>query len=180
MVVPPHHHQAPAPQAFMGQHAMLHHQSSFHSQQPQLISHPSFGYQTMAPAPPSMASPGPIPGGKRKIRLKLQEEILSKPAHARRASFFQFAGRSAHKLNRQGPVNAPAEEINEVDRGTITVSWFEGTSSIELVDHVNRSVSRKLKLGDDKELDDIRIVDTTSDPPEGELSILYGGCFMTL
>ena len=61
-----------------------------------------------------------------------------------------------------------AEQVNEVDRGTISVSWFEGTSSLELQEHVNKSVLRKLKLDKGQQLDDIRILDTKVDPPEGK------------
>ena len=63
---------------------------------------------------------------------------------------------------------APKERMNEVDRGTTTVSWFEGTSSAELAEHVNKSEARKLEFGNDPQLDDnIPILDTNNDPPEG-------------
>ena len=170
MVQPPRNHsQAPAPHAFMPQPpSLLHHQSSFHSQQSHLIGQ-SFGYQTMpqamAPIPPSPL-PASVAGGKRKIKLRLQEEILARPSHERRTSF--FFGRSSSKTLLRRERTTSEGQINEVDRGTITVSWFEGTSSIELQEHVTRSVSRKLKLESGQTLDDIRILDTKSDPPEGK------------
>lgn len=176
MVQPPRNHsQAPAPHAFMPQPpSMLHHQSSFHSQQSHLIGQ-SFAYQTMpqamAPIPPSPL-PASVGGGKRKIKLRLQEEILARPSHERRTSF--FFGRSSSKTLLRRERTTSEGQVNEVDRGTITVSWFEGTSSIELQDHVTRSVSRKLKLESGQTLDDIRILDTKSDPPEGGFYFLLG------
>jgi len=53
-----------------------------------------------------------------------------------------------------------------VKRGTISISWFEGTTSAELQEHVKRSIARKLHLSEETELDDIRILDTSVDPPE--------------
>ena len=166
MVMPPPHNQGQPPHAFIAQPpAMLHHQSSFHSHQAHMIGQTSFGYQAM----PAMAPlPSPLPavgGGKRKIKLILQEEILARPSHARRTSFF-FGGRSTRNF-RERTISEGEGQVNEVDRGTITVSWFEGTSSLELQEHVNRSVSRKLKLQDGQTLDDIRIMDCKVDPPEG-------------
>ena len=55
-----------------------------------------------------------------------------------------------------------------VDRGTISVSWYDGTTSLELQQHVRKSVLRKLKSEKkDVELEDIRIIDESTDPPEG-------------
>lgn len=173
MVMPPPHNQGQPPHAFMPQApaAIMHHQASFHSHQAQIIGGQSFGYQAMPPAmapamAPAMPSPAPLaaPGGKRKIKLRLQEEILARPTHGRRKSFF-FGGTASSRKNRERTISE-GQDINEVDRGNITISWFEGTSSSELQEHVNRSVSRKLKLGDKQTLDDIRILDTKVDPPE--------------
>jgi hypothetical protein len=63
----------------------------------------------------------------------------------------------------------PAPELYKtVDRGTVTVSWYEGTSSLELQQHVRNSVVRKLKLDNSSvQLDDLRVLDDTVDPPEG-------------
>mmetsp|Transcript_31316 Transcript_31316/g.45645 ORF Transcript_31316/g.45645 Transcript_31316/m.45645 type:complete len:875 (+) Transcript_31316:214-2838(+) len=54
------------------------------------------------------------------------------------------------------------------DRGTITVSWYEGTTTVELQDHVRNSVSRKLKLkvGGSKQLKDIQLIDENVVPNE--------------
>ena len=119
----------------------------------------------MAPIPPSPLQA--TPGGKRKIKLRLQEEILARPSHERRKSF--FFGRSSTKDLLRRERTTSEGEPSEIDRGAITVSWFEGTSSMELQEHVTRSVSRKLKLNSGQTLDDIRILDTKSDPPEGKL-----------
>jgi len=54
-----------------------------------------------------------------------------------------------------------------VERGRITVSWYEGTTTLELNEHVRKSVVRKLKLDEHMEIADLRFIDETSDPPEG-------------
>jgi len=158
--------QAPgqAPHSFMPQPpTMLQHQSSFQStsHQPQM----TFGYQAngMLPGMVPMPSPTQNNNGKRTIRLKLQEEILARPSHGRRKSFF-FA-RPTSLAGRERTI--PEAQINEVDRGIVTVSWYEGTSSIELQEHVMKSVTRKLKLNNSQTLNDIRILDTRVEPPEG-------------
>jgi hypothetical protein len=166
MAQPPHAFvPQPPPQQMHQPPHVLQHQASFGSQA-QIMGRTSFGYQAV-PAMPPMPSPM-AHGGKRKIKLSLQEEILAKPIHARRKSFFFRSSRDLDTPESLGTTPG-GEQVNEVDRGTITVSWFEGTSSTELAEHVTRSVSRKLKLNDDQTLDDIRILDTNVDPPEGRL-----------
>jgi hypothetical protein len=158
--------QGQPPHAFMPQPpSLLHHQSSFHSHQTQLLGQPAYGY---APAP-AMQQPmlsHSAASRKRKIKLKLQEEILARPTHARKGSFF-FGARSTRKLLTSQPLLEDQPQTNEVDRGVIAVSWYEGTSTTELQEHVKASALRKLKLENGQQLDDIRIMDTTVDPPEG-------------
>lgn len=61
------------------------------------------------------------------------------------------------------------ELYKTVDRGSIAVSWYEGTSSLELQQHVRKSVVRKLKLENSSvELDDMRLLDESINPPEGK------------
>ena len=62
-----------------------------------------------------------------------------------------------------------------VDRGSILVSWFEGTTSQELIAHVRRSLLRKLQLQDKDHIlvKDLRILDVTENPPEGEYRLSF-------
>ncbi|CAB9511257.1 expressed unknown protein [Seminavis robusta] len=174
-IQPPHAFMPPPPAPAMmhpqvSAPAMMHPQTSYHQQQlhqQQLLGRPTFGYPGGVTAiPPMPTPPAPsAPAGKRKIKLKLQEEILARPTgHARRGSFF-FA-RSTRKLMSSAPLLEGEIHRNELNRGTITVSWYEGTSTNELQEHVNRSMTRKLKLEPGHTLEDIRILDTAMDPPE--------------
>merc|ERR1712238_193187 len=52
------------------------------------------------------------------------------------------------------------------DRGSLTVSWYEGTSSVELQEHVRNSVIRKLGIKGTTKLLDFRVLDESTNPPE--------------
>lgn len=125
-----------------------------------------------------------VGGGRRKIRLRLQEEVKNTVGtirkHFRTASLLGSLKRKSSRVLRFGGVSRSMDFDNDilepplqalyrtVDRGTITVSWYEGTSSLELQQHVRKTILRKIKLESvDVELDDIRILDETVDPPEG-------------
>jgi hypothetical protein len=132
----------------------------------------------------------PVPGAmmiggmsRRKIKLRLQEEVRTSNSdirkHFRTTSLLGTLKKSSKRMLRFGSSTNPTvmESDNDrampalyksVDHGSITVSWYEGTSSLELQQHVQKSVLRKLKLEKDNvELDDLRILDESSDPPEG-------------
>lgn len=119
----------------------------------------SYGY-AIAPVPSPYATP--IGGGRRKIKLRLEEDVRT---DSRRGSFFSRSFRHRRNDSIQS-VDSVAD--HGVDRGSITVSWFEGTTSAELQEHVRKSVIRKMGLHGDVELRDMRIIDETMDPPEGK------------
>ena len=54
------------------------------------------------------------------------------------------------------------------DRGDVTVSWYDGTSAVDLRDHVRKSVEIKLGLGSKKLLLNVRLLDESVEPNEGE------------
>ena len=54
-----------------------------------------------------------------------------------------------------------------LDRGFLSVSWYDGTSTADLREHVKRSVRRKLELETHTELENVRIIDETVEPHEG-------------
>ena len=126
----------------------------FHMQEPM-----PYGY-AMAPVPSPYIARAPLTGGRRKIILHLEED--AQPSHVRRPSFF-FRHRRDDSLVSIQPV---AE--HGIDRGSIAVSWFEGTTSAELQEHVRRSLIRKMGLKGNVKLADLRIIDETTDPPEGK------------
>jgi len=130
-------------------------------QQQMAMPHPPYGY-SMAPVPPPYMTT-PAGGGRRKIMLRLEED--APPSHARRPSFFFRHLRDDSIM----PTEAEAA-IHGVDRGSIAVSWFEGTTSAELQEHVRRSLIRKMGLKGNVKLVDLRIIDETMDPPEGTSS----------
>ena len=97
--------------------------------------------------------------GRRKIRLHLKEDVRG----TRGKGFLGHFRQRSRSMFGQIEV----EEERFVDRGRLTVSWYEGTASQELQEHVRKSTRRKLKLQDHIELVDMRFVDETQDPPEG-------------
>ena len=134
----------------------------------------SFGYLNQAavsiPAQSSMMTPSS--GGRRKIRLHLQQDVRNLPGQG-------FLG---HFRQRSRNMFGHSEDMDDdfVDRGRITVSWFEGTTSQELQEHVRRSAFRKLKLQKHIELTDLRFVDESSDPPEGKFRWSSTPCIYSL
>ena len=58
--------------------------------------------------------------------------------------------------------------LSMINHGVISVSWFEGTTTIELEEHVLKSVQRKLELGSKRIIKNIRLLDDRINPPEGE------------
>jgi hypothetical protein len=137
--------------------------------------HPAqYHYQTAATPtrPPSsvmMTNNNNYNSGKRKIYLRLVEDVRP-PQHRRKSSFLSF--------RRKSNLNALMTPLGEdmatglqtqpsVDRGRVTVSWYEGTTSSELHEHVRQSVSRKLDLRGNIKLNDLRVLDDSTNPPEG-------------
>jgi hypothetical protein len=150
------------------------------------VQHPgSFNYvQSIHQQQPPLMMHMTANGGRRKIRLRLQEEVRNSnnsiKRHFRSGSLLGTLRKSSKRMLRFGGSfsatsidlsddQEPARELYKtVDRGTLTVSWYEGTSSLELQQHVRKSVVRKLKLDNSSvELDDFRVLDDTVDPPEG-------------
>ena len=107
---------------------------------------------------PQLIPTPPHGGGRRKITLRLQEDVHDS---SRKSFFFRRSSRN---------VSSPLHSIEEggIDRGTVTVSWFEGTSSSELQEHVRKTVIRKMNLQGDARLADLRIIDQSESPPEGK------------
>jgi hypothetical protein len=65
-----------------------------------------------------------------------------------------------------------------IDRGIISVSWYEGTTSAEMTEHVFNCVLRKLRSGsssssskEKRRLEDVRLLDESVVPSEGWLLI---------
>jgi hypothetical protein len=150
---------------------VFHRATSEPSYLPPAYQHHGYGYQIQVPVlqhgmhhqPQIMhtsrvAPTPPLGGGRRKITLQLQEDAHDS---SRRSFFFRRSSKSRA---------SPLQSIEEggIDRGTVNVSWFEGTSSAELQEHVRRSVIRKMNLDSDARLVDFRIMDQSESPPEGE------------
>ena len=138
------------------------------------------------PGMSGMMAVGSSNGGRRKIRLRLQEEVKNSVGtirkHFRSTSLLGSLRRNSSRVLRLGSAaksmdfgdddqegeTSMAALYRTVDRGTITISWYEGTSSLELQQHVRKTIIRKLKLeSSNVDLDDIRILDETESPPEG-------------
>lgn len=129
---------------------------------PQQLAPVAYGYAHIGPSPYATPPPFSLAGGRRKIKLRLEEDIR---VHERRQSF--FARRFSHRrIDSAQSVDSSVGEQG-IDRGSISVSWFEGTTSAELQEHVRKSLIRKVGLGENVKLVDLRILDETVDPPEG-------------
>jgi hypothetical protein len=116
---------------------------------------------------------------KRKIVFQLMEES---PHQSNDRKTFLASFRRRPKANSLGSHDDSMEPTTMAqDRGRITVSWYEGTTSLELQEHVRRSVVRKIELRGTIKLKDMRILDESVHPPEGEslsklLSSVYVCC----
>ena len=70
------------------------------------------------------------------------------------------------------------DSISLVDRGIISVSWYEGTTSQEMQEHVYNCVLRKLRTGSGgsnemkKTLEDVRLLDENVVPHQGSLDCI--------
>ena len=138
---------------------MAHPHQQFNTNQSLAVTHP--------PATTMMVMGGALAGtgGRRKIKLRMEEELPVAADDER--GFLRSIRRSA--LFGSGELSsgrASPDVRKQVDRGTLTISWFEGTSTLELQEHVRNSVIRKLKLPKHIELVDFRVIDESSDPPE--------------
>jgi len=117
---------------------------------------------------------------RRSIHLQLIEERRV-PKHEFQSRNSFFFGRSRRR-SLSHPLSASIDSFDEpdsvlksgktflgeklVDRGSIRISWFEGTSTIELQDHVIKSLERKLVLGLDAHLENVRVLDDSFDTYE--------------
>lgn len=151
------------------------------------------GYQQQFHHLPSMLSQQPVlpipnqvttmPGGKRKIHLHLWEDV-SRMMKPETSTLFSFRRKKGILRRSPAPESSPISELNDSthnrssesdnnmtnrweDRGSLTVSWYEGTNSLELQEHVQNSVIRKLGLRSTTKLLDFRVLDESSHPPEG-------------
>jgi len=134
------------------------------------------GYQR--PSIPIQGMPGQMMiatggnnGGKRKIHLRLLEDPPERSG--KRVSFLGFRRKKkrGNLLTTPKGKEPPDEDENKdesIDRGRVTVSWYEGTVSLELCEHVQNSVMRKLGLQNTNKISDLRILDEGMDPPEGK------------
>ena len=97
------------------------------------------------------------------------------------------AGPMMDPLDERAPSPAPSSlrkgMESTVDRGTIVVSWYEGTTSSEMTNHVFNCVLRKLNADRERErgrnkgggkirLEDVRLLDE-SVTPHGGTSCFY-------
>lgn len=100
-----------------------------------------------------------IPSGRRSIRLRLVED---RDESSNRSIFSKKIRMRSHSKDEY------SNSYDEVrtDFGTVIVSWFHGTTSRELQDHVQNSISSKLG----KQVDDIRLLDEDVIPYEGKHS----------
>ncbi len=127
------------------------------------------------------------PPGRRSIKLRLLEEVEG--SHSAGTPFSKRLNLSRRFRSLSlSTVMVPLDEKSStdatsvdntmdsvIDRGTITVSWYEGTTSSEMQEHVTNCVLRKLNSplrggsnGAKIKLEDVRLLDENVTPCEGE------------
>jgi len=123
--------------------------------------------------------------GRRTMKLKLMEEVRTDGLlqnEGSKKSIFSRVSVLARRTRSMGSsddleVREQSEmEVNSgspqkmkttaVDRGEVTISWYDGTSTVELHDHVRKSVETKMRIGRKKLLLNLRVIDESTDPPE--------------
>jgi hypothetical protein len=125
---------------------------------------------------------------RRKMKLRLEEKIdffTSQAGTSKKSIFSHFrskerkgrtmsAGDSSDFVTNSGDLGVPGspQRIKTTqDRGEMNVSWYDGTSAVELKEHVRKSIESKLRLGRKKLLLDMRVIDESVEPHEGELYV---------
>ena len=120
---------------------------------------------------------------RRKIRLSMEEEQalgtgtrinMPEEDEESRPGLLRSIRQSSRRMFGSGEILSPISEskqehVKRIDRGVLTLSWYEGTTSMELQEHVRKSVARKLKLPKHIHLVDFRVLDKTTDPPYEEI-----------
>ena len=110
---------------------------------------------------------------RRKMELHLVEERRIMQEDHEKKSLFSII---RHKSSSNGmsidddliSPDSSKFSLSMINHGVISVSWFEGTTTIELEEHVLKSVQRKLELGSKRIIKNIRLLDDRINPPEGE------------
>jgi hypothetical protein len=105
--------------------------------------------------------------GRRKIHLHLEEEI-EMPQKQQSGILGHIRTRSKRMMF--GSDSLPSLDgiqFKVQDKGALTISWFDGTSSIELQEHVRKSIRRKLQLPNNIQIVDLRLLDESVNPPDG-------------
>mmetsp|Transcript_25858 Transcript_25858/g.38322 ORF Transcript_25858/g.38322 Transcript_25858/m.38322 type:complete len:730 (+) Transcript_25858:131-2320(+) len=118
--------------------------------------------------------------GRRTMKLRLLEEIqtvMDQNEGSKRSIFARVSVLARKNRTRSmGDYEDDDQEL-ELDgsvqrvkttkeRGELTISWYDGTSAVELQDHVRKSVEIKLRIGRKKLLLNLRVIDESVTPPE--------------
>ncbi len=151
--IPSHIHQVPVP-SLQSQHSNGY--SQYHHHIP------------YAAAPPPVIM-GPPSVGKRKVQFRLVEDLAVPTRKGMRGSFLSFRRGSNRNLLAPSPMEEPLQQI---ERGRVTVSWYEGTTSLELLEHVRNAVIRKVGLQGTMKLAELRVLDESTNPPEGKFVLV--------
>ena len=103
------------------------------------------------------------PEPSRFLSFRLNKGILRRSLQTTPISEF-----SDTSCNRNDDKNGNDNGVNHLmNWGTLTVSWYEGTKSLALQEHVENSVIRKLGLGSTTKLLNLCVLYKSTDPSEG-------------
>ena len=109
---------------------------------------------------------------KRKMKLRLVEERRIMHDDPEKKSLFSMIRQKSNSIGAENDEllspDSKKFSLSMINHGLISVSWFEGTTTIELEEHVLKSIQRKLELGSKRIIKNVRLLDDSINPPEGK------------
>lgn len=113
---------------------------------------------------------------RRKMKLRLREELHEengkdnvKTSLLKRLAKRTISIGSSDEFeiyDKHEPGDEQHQNVSGRDHGEISISWFDGTSAIELSDYVRKSVESKLRIGRKKLLLNLQVIDDSTEPNE--------------
>lgn len=113
---------------------------------------------------------------RRKMKLRLREELHEengkdnvKTSLLKRLAKRTISIGSSDEFeiyDKHEPGDEQHLNVSGRDHGEISISWFDGTSAIELSDYVRKSVESKLRIGRKKLLLNLQVIDDSTEPNE--------------
>lgn len=149
---------------------------------PHALPHPPHAARNVNPV--MVHTPSTQNHGRRKMNLRLVEDIHTTMDHnnnegSKKSIFSRLARRTRtmsigshdgdenNNDNQEEAMDGSPHRLKTTQKhGEIAISWYDGTSAMELQDHVRKSVETKLRIGRKKLLLNLCMIDESVEPPE--------------